>query len=74
VNEISVGRKGSEIIQAILTMAGELNIRTIAEGIETNEQLEVLKQLKCQYGQGFLLSRPMESGSLREMLLKVPEF
>ena len=49
-----------EIVRAILTLAHSLDIGVIAEGIETREQLQRLKLLDCEYGQGFLFSRPME--------------
>ncbi|MFK8182964.1 MAG: putative bifunctional diguanylate cyclase/phosphodiesterase [Phormidesmis sp.] len=46
------------IVQAILELAAELNIRVVAEGIEQLEQLELLKEMRCGYGQGYLFSRP----------------
>jgi EAL domain-containing protein (putative c-di-GMP-specific phosphodiesterase class I) len=45
-------------------MAKNLELKVIAEGIETNSQLEALKQLNCESGQGFLLSRPMSASEL----------
>lgn len=47
------------LVDAILTLASSLDFDVVAEGIETQEQLEVLKQTKCQYGQGFLVAKPM---------------
>ncbi len=49
------------ITRAIIPMARVLNIDVIAEGIETEEQMEYLRNLDCQYGQGFLLSLPVTS-------------
>ena len=43
---------------AKLALAGALGIYTVGEGIETDEQREVLVGLGCQYGQGYLLGRP----------------
>src|SRR5258706_5268119 len=56
----SVGENGenSEILQTIVSLAKNLKMRVIAEGIETRAQLSLLKNLGCDYGQGYLMSRP----------------
>jgi EAL domain-containing protein (putative c-di-GMP-specific phosphodiesterase class I) len=59
IDEIGRGGRGVELIRAIVSMARELDMETIAEGIETREQLNELKGLLCGYGQGFYLSRPL---------------
>ena len=46
------------VVRAIQALAGALGIYTVGEGIETDEQREVLVGLGCQYGQGYLLGRP----------------
>jgi diguanylate cyclase (GGDEF)-like protein len=48
------------IIRAIVTLARNLGMDTIAEGIETVNQLAQLKALKCEYGQGYFLFRPLD--------------
>lgn len=48
-----------KIIAAIIAMASELGIEVIAEGIETERHLTLLKENGCQFGQGYLFSRPM---------------
>ncbi len=48
------------IARAIITMGQGLGLRVVAEGIETAEQLEFLKQAGCDYGQGYLFSRPLD--------------
>ncbi len=47
-----------EVVRAILGMAHALGIAVVAEGIETADQLAQLRQLRCEYGQGYLLGRP----------------
>jgi EAL domain-containing protein (putative c-di-GMP-specific phosphodiesterase class I) len=47
------------IVQAILALGASLSINVIAEGIETDGQLNALLDLGCVYGQGYLLGRPM---------------
>ena len=46
------------LVRAILALAGTIGIETIAEGVETPRQQEVLLELGCQFGQGFLYGRP----------------
>ncbi len=50
-----------EIVRTIIALANSLGVGTIAEGIETLEQLNHLKSLRCQYGQGYLFSQPMKN-------------
>lgn len=59
VRDILYDEGDAAITRAIISMARALNINVIAEGIETEKQLEFLSNLDCQYGQGFLLSRPV---------------
>jgi diguanylate cyclase (GGDEF)-like protein len=49
-----------EIVKTIIALANSLGVSTIAEGIETEEQLKHLQSLQCQYGQGFLFSQPLK--------------
>jgi hypothetical protein len=49
-----------------------LGLRVIAEGIENPRQLELLRSLQCEYGQGFLFSRAVESGVATTLLLDGP--
>jgi diguanylate cyclase (GGDEF)-like protein len=57
----SVGESGenSEILQTIISLAKSLKKKVVAEGIETESQLSLLQNLDCDYGQGYLLARPM---------------
>jgi diguanylate cyclase (GGDEF)-like protein len=68
VNEMSRDRKSTELVRAIISMAREMGMETIAEGIETEKQLSELKGLACGYGQGFLLSRPLDIASTEEVI------
>jgi diguanylate cyclase (GGDEF)-like protein len=47
------------IVQAILALGASLSINVVAEGIETNEQIDALLDLGCAYGQGYLLGHPL---------------
>ncbi len=55
---------GQEIIRPLISLANALGKNVIAEGIETKEQLDILKDMGCQYGQGYFLARPMSSEDL----------
>src|SRR5438309_7397093 len=50
--------KDAALVKAIVTLAHNLNLQVIAEGIETDEQHEFLRLLGCDEGQGYLLGRP----------------
>jgi len=57
-----------EIIRAVLNLAQSLGRRVVAEGIETTEQLAVLRKLGVHIGQGYLLSRPLRAEQVKELL------
>ncbi len=57
-----------EIIRAIITLAHSLNLKVIAEGIETEAQLNVLERLGCEGGQGYYFAAPMSFDALRSFL------
>ncbi len=59
INRMHQGKKYAEIVRAITTMAAELGIDVVAEGVEVVEQLEQLQALNCRYVQGYLFGRPM---------------
>lgn len=58
----------TELVRTIISMANNLNLKVIAEGIETGSQLEALKKLGCESGQGFMLARPMSPDELADFL------
>ena len=60
VSHMSFGDENSKIVQAIITLAQALGINVVAEGIETIEQQAQLSRLQCQYGQGYLFSKPLD--------------
>ncbi|MFT3865557.1 MAG: GGDEF domain-containing protein [Solirubrobacterales bacterium] len=54
-------RHSAALIQAILAMARGMDMEVVAEGIETSEQVKLLRLLGCHYGQGFGLGRPVDA-------------
>jgi len=57
-----------EIVRGIITLAHSLGKQVIAEGVETGEQLALLRSLECDYGQGYLFSEPMEPEAARKLM------
>jgi diguanylate cyclase (GGDEF)-like protein/PAS domain S-box-containing protein len=64
--------RNDAIVRAIVTLARNLGLRVIAEGVETDAQLSVLRDLGCESGQGFLFAAPMTFESLREFVAGGP--
>ena len=63
----------SEIVRTIAALARNLGMQVIAEGIETEEQHQQLKALGCEYGQGYLFSRPVDGRGVEQLLEKEVE-
>jgi EAL domain-containing protein (putative c-di-GMP-specific phosphodiesterase class I) len=61
------------IARTVVLLARELGRQTVAEGIETAAQLEHLKALGCDFGQGFLFSRPLFADTAELMLAELAE-
>jgi diguanylate cyclase (GGDEF)-like protein len=59
-----------KIVEATINLAHTLGLDVVAEGIETLEQLKILKHLGCDYGQGYLFSKPIEANALEEFILQ----
>ncbi|EGA70234.1 sensory box/GGDEF family protein [Vibrio sinaloensis DSM 21326] len=64
---LSSENNNTSLIEAILSIASSMKMMSVAEGIETDYQLARLKQLGCQYGQGYLISRPLPAAEFVEM-------
>jgi len=74
VRQIGAGRKKSEIVRTIATLAHNLEMLVVAEGIETAEQLEHLRELGCELGQGFLFAKPLSVEQAIKMLKSRPKW
>ena len=62
----------TEIARTILPMASNLHLDVVAEGVETIEQLVLLKKLHCKYGQGFYFSKPLSAEEAGSLLAEQP--
>lgn len=59
IRDITMNSDDASIVKAILALARALNLRVIAEGLETQAQYDYLKELGCNEGQGYMYARPM---------------
>ena len=60
--------KKIKVLELIINIAKSLSIKVIAEGVETNEQLEILKRLGCDIVQGFFFHKPLEAEIFETLL------
>lgn len=74
VNAVGPNGENSEILQTIVSLAKNLKMKVIAEGIETEAQLAVLQNLGCEYGQGYLLARPKPVDESEKLLYQHPNW
>src|SRR5579863_2407604 len=68
ISDLDASTSSSVIVQAVILIAGSLGIKTVAEGIETEPQLQVLKLLGCDDVQGYLLGMPASSEDIRKLV------
>lgn len=72
VTAMSGDRTGVEIVRCMVLMAHSLGLAVVAEGVETQEQLALLRQMDCDYVQGFLFSRPVPEPEARALIAAAP--
>lgn len=68
VREIPFNLKNSAIATSIISLAECLNYEVVAEGVETEEQLDFFRQQKCKYIQGYVFSKPLPAQELEQLL------
>jgi EAL domain-containing protein (putative c-di-GMP-specific phosphodiesterase class I) len=68
IQRMTVDQRGAAMVEAILALAKSLSMSAIAEGVETPEQLEQLRQLGCSYGQGHYFSQPLSAEAAAALL------
>ncbi len=74
VSRMSSDAGNMEIVKTIIMLAHNLNIKAIAEGIETEHQLQMLQSMNCDQLQGFLFSKPLKRSDLEALLKKNDPF
>ncbi|MEQ1560969.1 MAG: EAL domain-containing protein [Methyloglobulus sp.] len=70
IKDICNDDNDKQIVQALISMAHSMNMKVIAEGVEEKNQLDLLAKYHCDEIQGYLLSKPISSHDITEMLIK----
>ncbi|MEM9101964.1 MAG: EAL domain-containing protein [Pseudomonadota bacterium] len=68
VNHLEEQDKNFSLVRSIKTLATDLQVKVVAEGIETSEQADKVQDLNCEYAQGFLYSRPIHEEDMEDYL------
>jgi EAL domain-containing protein (putative c-di-GMP-specific phosphodiesterase class I) len=69
VRDAAIDRDDAAIVNAIIQMAHSLNLEVVAEGVESEAQLDFLRRHGCDYAQGHLFGDPVNASELGEMLI-----
>lgn len=70
IREIAKNPQDQAIVEAIISIAKTLNLKTIAEGIENKEQLQMMSDLGCEMGQGFFWDKPKNASEIENKYFK----
>ncbi|MCD9188442.1 MAG: EAL domain-containing protein [Pyrinomonadaceae bacterium] len=69
IGRMDTEAKSEEIVRTILTLAENLHLEVVAEGIENEHQFEQLRKLGCHFGQGYLFSKPVPAQAAEKILI-----
>jgi len=72
VSQLGSPGESRAIVETILNLANSLGIGVVAEGIETAEQVDRLRQMQCPHGQGYWFSRPLTVPAAEELIASAP--
>lgn len=70
VQEMTVDQSDKELVSAAISLSRGLGLRVVAEGVETQEQLDALNEMECGVVQGFLLSKPVSASDIDTLLMR----
>ncbi len=74
VRQLGENRNHEKIVGTIIYLAHNLGLNVLAEGLESAEDLDYLRRLNCQYGQGFYFSKPLEGPDAERLLASDPHW
>jgi EAL domain-containing protein (putative c-di-GMP-specific phosphodiesterase class I) len=74
VGRIGEASENIEIVRTIISLAENMGMDVVAEGVETLPQFSQLRALNCQYGQGYLFSRPADASSIDTWIAHTPDW
>ncbi len=72
VQDIHLNHIKTEVVRAVITLAHALGLEVVAEGVETLEEYDALRQLACEYVQGYYVSRPVDKERFEADFLQLP--
>jgi EAL domain-containing protein (putative c-di-GMP-specific phosphodiesterase class I) len=72
VSSMGADPTARSIVEIVVTLAHGMGMHVVAEGVETKEQLEQLRALRCDYAQGFFLARPMDAAQVARLFGAAP--
>lgn len=70
ISKLGLQSFGEDFVRTIMSMAHDLGMKVIAEGVETNDQLNSLKEMRCEFGQGYLFTKPVDGKEATALLKK----
>lgn len=72
VDGVAGGGTDVAFARTIIALGGMLNLRVLAEGIEHDAQLHMLREMKCEFGQGYFFSKPLDTAAMTTLLDRMP--
>jgi EAL domain-containing protein (putative c-di-GMP-specific phosphodiesterase class I) len=73
LSRMTESKSDTEIVRTIVTLAHNLGLKVIAEGVETVEQVNLLQFMGVEFGQGFYFSRPVSAEAMAQLLVTKPQ-
>jgi diguanylate cyclase (GGDEF)-like protein len=73
IRDIGLNATANALIQSLVSLGDAMNLSVIAEGIENEDQLKLLRLVQCEYLQGFLISRPVPAAEIDRLLASLGE-
>lgn len=70
INQMHEASRHYQVVKTIITLSNQLGLAVLAEGIETQQQLQWLQELGCEFGQGYLFSKPLAACEIETLLSK----
>jgi EAL domain-containing protein (putative c-di-GMP-specific phosphodiesterase class I) len=74
IMDLGLREEALEIVRTIVTLAHSLRMQVVAEGVETQEQVVMLRGLGCEYAQGFYFSKPVDGEIVADLLRNDTKF
>ncbi len=67
---LNLGKNSDKVIKAMIDLAHSLDLKVVGEGVETKDLLVLLKNMQCDYAQGYYIAKPLPADKLQLFLLK----